>query len=69
MAKIKEGKYIGQYSFDRGQNETIMTKIRKDGRRKDYDITLTWKSRFSHKETWSEKDIKALIKSKHLKRI
>lgn len=65
----KEEKYIGLYFFYRGQNETIIAKIQKDGRRKDYDITLTWKSKFNHKEEWSEKDIKLLIKSKLLKRI
>lgn len=58
----------GLYLYPRGQNIHTFAQIKKDGRKKDYNVTIVFKSKISHKEMWSEKDIKTMIKEKKIKK-
>lgn len=53
------------YWYDRGQNPPVYLTIKKDNRKKKYDVECMFKSGFIHKEEWTDEDIDEL-KEKNL---
>lgn len=56
----------GNYWYNRGQNPPAYITIKKDGRKKLFDVHCSFRYGSIREEEWTEEDIKELIDSKKL---